>query len=127
MMIIFVIYFACKCEKLFNNIIPNMFKFFFVPMLVLLISLSLAFLLIGPITIFGSEIISNIIFYIRNFSPTLTGVIIGATWQILVIFGMHWALTPVYYNNIITLGYDNIVSPAYGSSYSIILFFKLPK
>ncbi len=127
--VIFVIYFASKCEKLFNNIIPNMFKFFFVPMLVLLISLSLAFLLIGPITIFGSEIISNIIFYIRNFSPTLAGVIIGATWQILVIFGMHWALTPVYYNNIITLGYDNIVSPAYGSSYSITgivlaIFFK---
>lgn len=45
--VIFVVYFASKCEKFFNKFIPDLVKFFFVPMLTLLVSIPAGFLLIG--------------------------------------------------------------------------------
>ena len=109
--VIFIVYFASKCEKLFNKFIPDLVKFFFVPMLVLLVALPVGFLLIGPVTTFGSMLISQFVFKIREFSPLLAGAVVGGTWQILVIFGMHWGFIPVYINNMVTLGYDNIMMP----------------
>ncbi|MEI0477779.1 beta-glucoside-specific PTS transporter subunit IIABC [Brachyspira pulli] len=116
--VIFIVYFASKCEKFFNKIIPDLVKFFIVPMLVLLVSLPIGFLIIGPITMFGSMIISQVVFAVRNVSPLIAGTIVGGTWQILVIFGMHWGLIPVYINNMVTLGYDNIMMPFFGCTFA---------
>ena len=41
----------------------------------------------------------------------LAGALVGLTWQILVIFGLHWGFIPVYINNIMTNGYDNVMMP----------------
>ena len=127
--VILVVYFASKCEKLFNKIIPDLVKFFFVPMLTLLVALPVAFIIIGPIATFGSNIISHFVFTIRDFSPLLAGAIVGFTWQILVIFGMHWGFIPVYINNIMTNGYDNVMMPFFACTFAtsavvLAIFFK---
>lgn len=127
--VIFVVYFASKCEKLFNKLIPDLVKFFFVPMLVLLVALPIGFMIIGPITTFGSVLISNFVFSIREFSPLVAGAVVGLTWQILVIFGMHWGFIPVYINNMVTLGYDNVMMPFFGCTFAtagvvLAIFFK---
>lgn len=116
--VIFIVYFASKCEKFFNKFIPDLVKFFFVPMLVLLVALPVGFLLIGPVTTFGSMLISQFVFKIREFSPLLAGAVVGGTWQILVVFGMHWGFIPVYINNMVTLGYDNIMMPFFGCTFA---------
>ncbi len=116
--VIFIVYFASKCEKFFSKFIPDLVKFFFVPMLVLLVALPVGFLLIGPVTTFGSMLISQFVFKIREFSPLLAGAVVGGTWQILVIFGMHWGFIPVYINNMVTLGYDNIMMPFFGCTFA---------
>ena len=33
---------------------------------------------------------------IRSFSPMLAGAVVGLTWQILVIFGLHWGLLRIH-------------------------------
>ncbi|WP_066891482.1 beta-glucoside-specific PTS transporter subunit IIABC [Clostridium nigeriense] len=116
--VILAVYFASKCEKLFNKFIPDLVKFFFVPMLTLLVALPVAFIVIGPIATFGSTIISEFVFAIRDFSPLLAGAIVGGTWQILVIFGMHWGFIPVYINNIMTMGYDNVMMPFFACTFA---------
>ena len=80
----------------------------------------LLFIVIGPVTTFASLIVSKIVFTIRDFSPLVSGAIVGACWQILVIFGMHWAFLPVHFNNIITLGYDTIITPYFGSTFATV-------
>lgn len=127
--IIFVVYFASKCEKLFNKFVPDLVKFFFVPMLTLLVTLPVALIVIGPIATFGSTLISAVVISIRDFSPLLAGAIVGFTWQILVIFGMHWGFIPVYINNVMTLGYDNIMMPFFACTFAssavvLAIFFK---
>lgn len=116
--VILAVYFASKCEKSFNKFIPDLVKFFFVPMLTLLVALPVAFIVIGPIATFGSTIISEFVFAIRDFSPLLAGAIVGGTWQILVIFGMHWGFIPVYINNIMTMGYDNVMMPFFACTFA---------
>ncbi|WP_295295168.1 beta-glucoside-specific PTS transporter subunit IIABC [uncultured Brachyspira sp.] len=117
--VIFVVYFASKCEKFFSKIVPDVVKFF-LPMIVIFVSLSVGFIVIGPVTTFASLIVSKIVFTIRDFSPLVSGAIVGACWQILVIFGMHWAFLPVHFNNIITLGYDTIITPYFGSTFATV-------
>lgn len=116
--VIFVVYFASKCEKLFRKFVPDLVKFFFVPMLTLLIALPAGFLIIGPTATFASKIIAETVLTIRGFSPLLAGAVVGFTWQILVIFGLHWGFIPVYINNIMTLGYDNVMMPFFACTFA---------
>lgn len=127
--VIFVVYFASKCEKLFNKFIPDLVKFFFVPMLTLLVTIPVGLLVIGPVATFGSNIIAEAVMSVRNFSPMLAGAIVGLTWQILVIFGLHWGFIPVYINNIMTNGYDNVMMPFFACTFAtsavvLAIFFK---
>lgn len=127
--VILSVYFASKCEKVFNKFVPDLVKFFFVPMLTLLVALPSTFIVIGPIATFGSTIISEFVFAVRDFSPLIAGAIVGFTWQILVIFGMHWGFIPVYINNIMTNGYDNVMMPFFACTFAtsavvLAIFFK---
>lgn len=116
--VILICYFASKCEKLFNKFVPEMVRFFVTPMFTLVISLILGFMVIGPVSTFGSTAITQGVMAIRNFSPLLAGAIVGGTWQILVIFGLHWGFIPVYINNIATIGFDNVMMPFFGATFA---------
>lgn len=127
--VIFVVYFASKCEKFFSKFVPDLVKFFFVPMLTLFVAIPAGFLLIGPLATFGSAVIAQAVMSVRNFSPMLAGAIVGLTWQILVIFGLHWGFIPVYINNIMTNGYDNVMMPFFACTFAtsavvLAVFFK---
>lgn len=127
--VILAVWFASKCEKFFNRFIPDLVKFFFVPMLTLLITLPVSVIFLGPVATFGSTLISEFTLAIRGFSPLLAGAIVGFTWQILVIFGMHWGFIPVYINNVMTLGYDNVMMPFFACTFAtsavvLAIFFK---
>lgn len=127
--VIFVVYFASLCEKFFSRFVPDLVKFFFVPMLTLLVAIPAGFIVIGPLAVFGSTIIAEAVMTVRNFSPMLAGAIVGLTWQILVIFGLHWGFIPVYINNIMTLGYDNVMMPFFACTFAtsaavLAVFFK---
>ena len=116
--VILVCYFASKCEKFFNKIIPEMVRFFVTPMFTLVISLILGYMVIGPIATFGSTAIAQGVMAVRNFSPMLAGAIVGGTWQILVIFGLHWGFIPIYINNIAVMGFDNVMMPFFGATFA---------
>lgn len=127
--VIFVVYFASLCDKFFGRFVPDLVKFFFVPMLTLFVAIPAGFIVIGPLAVFGSTMIAEAVMTVRNFSPMLAGAIVGLTWQILVIFGLHWGFIPVYINNIMTLGYDNVMMPFFACTFAtsaavLAVFFK---
>lgn len=128
--VILAVWFASKCEKFFSRFIPDLVKFFFVPMLTLLVTIPVSVCLLGPAATFGSTLISEFTLAIRGISPMLAGGIVGLTWQILVIFGMHWGFIPVYINNVQTLGYDNVMMPFFACTFAtsavvLAIFFKM--
>ncbi|MGM0123615.1 PTS system, beta-glucoside-specific IIA component [Enterococcus sp. AZ194] len=116
--IIIIVYFASYCQKLFDKVIPDVVKFFVSPMLTMVVSLTVGFLLIGPLATFGSNLIAEGVIAVRSFSPMVSGALVGFFWQILVIFGLHWGIIPIYINNIMTIGYDNVMMPFFAATFA---------
>lgn len=87
--------FASFIYKPLMKIIPDVVKTFVVPMITLLIAIPLGFIAIGPVANTISTWIADIVMGIYSFSPVLAGVVMGAGWQILVIFGVHMGLVAV--------------------------------
>lgn len=86
--------FAAFLEKQLRKIIPDVVKLFLVPFFTALITVPLTFIVIGPIMNFVSDALGNGFIAIMSFSPVLYGVVLGFLWQVLVMFGMHWAIIP---------------------------------
>lgn len=128
--VILIVYLASKVEKLATKIIPDVIKNFFVPMFVLLISLPLGFIIVGPIATFASNIVGNLFLGLYNLSPVICGALVGFFWQILVLFGLHWGLIPIAITNTMTMGFDTILVGAFAPSFAqtavvAAMYFKL--
>lgn len=93
--IILTVWVGSKIEKFFKKIIPDVVKVFVVPFFVMLITVPLAYLAIGPVMNWASNLIGVIFTNIYGFSPIVFGILLGALWQVLVMFGLHWGLVPI--------------------------------
>ncbi len=116
--IIFSVYVAAKVENFFKQIIPDVVKLFLVPMFTILVAATVTFLVVGPITALLSSILSNFFDSAYNFSPLIAGLLIGSLWQVLVIFGLHWALVPLAIMQLMELGYGTILSTSFAASFA---------
>lgn len=93
--VIAAVWAGAKIEKGFKKIIPDVVKVFIVPFFTLLITVPLAFLVIGPVMSWASDLVGALFTGIYDFSPVLYGIVLGAAWQVLVMFGLHWGLVPL--------------------------------
>lgn len=116
--VILIVYFAAKFNKFISKYIPELVRFFCAPMITLLVSLVLGLIVIGPVATFASDLIGEGIMIVRDFSPLVSGAIVGFFWQILVIFGLHWGILPIYINNMMTQGFDNVMMPFYATVFA---------
>lgn len=108
--IIVAIYFASILERKLKRIIPDVVKTFFVPFFTLLIIVPITFIVIGTISSWVANWIGSGAINIYGLSPILAGLLLGAFWQVFVIFGIHWGLVAIMINNVSTSGYD-IINP----------------
>lgn len=102
--IILAVWVMCQLERLFNKYIHETVRSIVTPFLLLVIMVPLTLITIGPIGIYTSEYAASFFVIVFGFNAILAGALIAAVWQILVIFGMHWAFTPVIINDITTIG-----------------------
>ncbi|MFT4105262.1 MAG: beta-glucoside-specific PTS transporter subunit IIABC [Lacrimispora sp.] len=116
--IVLSVYVASKIEKMWKKIIPDVIKNFMVPTMTLLVAVPLTFVAVGPIANSIAAIIGFLTQAAYNASPMLEGLILGAIWQVLVIFGLHWGLIPVYINNLSTQGFDSFLQPYFAASFA---------
>lgn len=115
--IILAVFFASKVEPFMKKVIPDVVKMFLVPFFTVLIVAPVTFILIGPIATWLSNFIGAGSLAAYSFSPMLAGLILGALWQVLVIFGLHWGVIPVAINNLVTLGYDPLLATIFIASF----------
>lgn len=99
---------ASIIEKWLEKKLPASLKLFFVPLITIVVTGVLTFLAVGPVLSAFSQQLANITMGIYELSPLIAGVILGAFWQLIVIFGLHYAFIPVLINNITTLHYDPV-------------------
>lgn len=127
--IILAVALAAKVEKFFKKIIPDVVKLFLVPFCTLLIAVPLTLIIVGPIATWLSNLIGAGLSALIAISPILAGLILGGLWQVLVIFGLHWGVVPIALNNMMTLGFDTVLSGVFAASFAqtaviIAIFIK---
>lgn len=132
--VIFASWLSSLVEKNCNKILPSAVKNLFTPFIALAVVVPFSFLLIGPIATWLSESMANAFLAAYEFAPAVAGIIMGALWQVCVMFGLHWGLVPVMLNNVTVLGHDimqPLLVPAVvgqlGAALGVFLKTKDPK
>lgn len=94
-------------ERFLEKHLPDAVKALFTPFLCLVIMVPLTVLAIGPVSTGAANAIANGYNVLVKVAPPLAAAIIGGVWQVVVIFGVHWGVTPMVMANFANQGYDS--------------------
>ena len=112
--IIVAVFVLSKLEKMLKRIIPEAVYSFMMPCIALAVMTPLSLLVIGPVLTTAANGLATAYEMIADI-PILAGIIVGAFWEVLVIFGVHWTFVPIMLNNVSLYGADtlsSLVAPA---------------
>lgn len=87
-------------ERFFRSRLHESVRNLLTPFFSLIIMVPLTLMVVGPIATYASNLLATGYTAAYNFSPIVSGAIIGGLWQVFVIFGLHWGLVPVMTNNL---------------------------
>ena len=93
-------------EKFVDKVIPEVVKSLFTPFICILVMVPLTILVIGPVSDGVATAIANGYNALYNFAPVIAAAVIGGFWQVVVIFGVHWGVTPMILANFDMYGQD---------------------
>ena len=104
---LFLVWLLSYLERFLEPRLHSVIKPLLMPLICLVIMVPLTLLAIGPLTANAAHYIANGYNWIVNLAPSVAGGLIGAVWQVFVIFGVHWGITPVIIENINQYGQDS--------------------
>ena len=93
-------------EHFIEKKLPDAAKPLLTPLICFVIMVPTTIMVIGPASAITANAIANGYNALVAFAPALAGAIIGGLWQVVVIFGVHWGITPVVLANFDMYGYD---------------------
>ena len=95
-------------EKKVENMLPDTFKAIGTPFLCTVIMVPLTIVVIGPVSTLLANGLAAAYNTLYAFLPWLASAILGAFWQVLVVFGVHWSFTPLSIANYANIGFDQM-------------------
>ncbi|QEA52707.1 PTS beta-glucoside transporter subunit IIBCA [Loigolactobacillus coryniformis] len=96
-------------EKFVKKITPGMIKVFAEPMLIMLITAPLTFIVLGPIANLISMGIASISMFLYDHAGFIAVPLLAAAYPWLVSIGIHKALSPISIQLVATQGFDPII------------------
>lgn len=99
-------------ERLVEKITPAFTKNFLKPMLIILISTPIAFLILGPLGSFIGSGLASALVFIQSHVSIASYVIMAAAMPFIVMTGMHWAFIPVVFAALETPAGESLMLPA---------------
>ena len=96
-------------EDFADRVSPNVLKAFLKPMIFLLICTPVVFVVLGPIGAILGNLLAAGMSALYNAVPWLTVGILSAAMPFIVMTGMHYALIPLMFQNMASLGFDVVV------------------
>lgn len=101
-----IIWFAAKVHKYFEGVLPELIRSIFANAFTLVIAGLAGLLVIGPVTTILANAVALGIQTIVGISPALAGFIVGTFWSLLVMFGLHWGIIPLWFAEMGAVGYS---------------------
>lgn len=95
-------------ERWIEKKLPDVLKAIGTPFLCTVIMVPLTILIIGPISAGAANVIAAGYNKLYEVVPWLASAILGGLWQCLVVFGVHWGVTPIQLANFDSFGFDTI-------------------
>lgn len=88
---IFTTWIQSKIEHFMERKIPNSLHMIVIPTILLVVLVPLTAIVIGPIGNYISIGVAKAVTWLANINPIITGAVVGGIWNILIMFGVHWA------------------------------------
>lgn len=104
-------YIISLIEKWAKKIMPDQLRVIGIPVLTMLIAYPLCLCIFGPICNILMKYIANVILWMNDHVGLLAIVVVGALWNIIIMFGMHMPIMMTLLPTWMEMGYDAIVSP----------------
>lgn len=102
-------------ERWLGRVFPEALRNFLTPMFTIAIIVPIVFLVIGPVSDWIGRGVSSGVNWLWDLSPIIGGAVMGAAWQIFVIFGVHWGFVPVFLQDISTQGYSLLMGALFAA------------
>lgn len=102
-----------RLESKIYGFLPNVLKSVFGPFLSILVMSFLMLYLIGPAGYYLGRGLANMVLALSKVPYGIGCGLVSAFQPVLVMFGAHTVLAPVMIEAISTIGYDNLVRPAF--------------
>ncbi len=120
--VVLMVWFGSVVEHWCKKWMPASVKMFFTPLVVMVLSVTFGYLVIGPVATMITNLLTmvfSVLFGLPVVGSVLGCTIVAAFWMCLVIFGFHWSLMPIALVNLATLGHDYILGSMIAHSFSL--------
>jgi PTS system beta-glucosides-specific IIC component len=109
-----------KMEHFMKKKLPNSLHMIVIPTILLLILVPIAAGVVGPLGNYLSIGLANVVNALTNINKVVTGAIIGGIWNILIMFGVHWAPnTMVVIPEIAKTGHSALIAYAANANFGM--------
>lgn len=112
---ILVVYAQSWVERGINKVVPEVLRNFTTPLLTIAIVVPLTFVAIGPVANTIASAVSSGVNWFWGLTPAVGGALLGAFWQVFVIFGVHWGFIPFMVQDLSLQGYSLISGPLFAA------------
>ena len=103
---LFLVWILSYVERFVDKKLLGVIKSLFTPFICMIVMVPLTILVIGPLSDSLATGIANGYNYLYNLAPAVAAAVIGGLWQVVVIFGVHWGVTPMCLANYDLYGMD---------------------
>ncbi len=99
---------AKECEQWLKKVLPSYLQMIFTPLITILVVSTITLVITGPIIQGAANGIAVFINWLVSASGWVGGLIIGAFYQLLGIFGLHWGVVPLVAQQIASTGQSSL-------------------
>lgn len=103
---LFLVLVLSYLERALEKVLPDVIKALAMPFICAVIMVPATILVIGPISDGLANAIALGYNTLVNTVPVLAAAVVGGIWQVFVIFGVHWGVTPMVLANFENQGFD---------------------
>lgn len=104
---LFLVLVLSYLEHFLEKHLPDLIKALVTPLICAVIMVPATILLIGPLSDLVASGIATGYNFLYDTVPAVAALVIGGFWQIAVIFGVHWGVTPMVMANFSNYGCDS--------------------
>lgn len=117
---ILTVWVQSKMEHFMKNKLPHSLHMVVIPTVLLLLLVPIVAVVFGPIGNYLSILSANSIDFVISSNSVISGAVIGGIWNILIMFGVHWAPnTTVVIPNIASTGQSSIIAYAANANFAM--------